>query len=49
MLFIMLMFKMLMFLMTQLLSLLILHVGAKAKTLPFAPGLRHLAAPTEAR
>jgi hypothetical protein len=26
-----------------------LAVGAKAKTLPFAPGLRHLAAPTEAR
>jgi hypothetical protein len=25
------------------------NVGAKAKTLPFAPGLRHLAAPTEAR
>jgi hypothetical protein len=23
-------------------------VGAKAKTLPFAPGLRHLATPTEA-
>jgi hypothetical protein len=23
-------------------------VGAKAKTLPFTPGLRHLAAPTEA-
>jgi hypothetical protein len=30
-------------------TFLFFFVGAKAKTLPFAPGLRHLAAPTEAR
>jgi hypothetical protein len=35
--------------MTWLVVVVMAIVGAKAKTLPFAPGLRHLAAPTKAR
>jgi hypothetical protein len=36
-------------LVSRVMSMVSLNVGAKAKTLPFAPGLRHLAAPTEAK